>query len=116
MGRKQAQYHLDLIDSLLRNKHSSLDRGQAPRMTSQIPKVTIYPILQQIISLIALFLHFPLSIIIDGAPKPLIRPSTRWRENSPFRVPRSTSGRDLIWLGSALDQKYALPKSKLPAI
>lgn len=41
-GGRQAQYHLNLIDSLLRNEPSSLDRGEAPRMTSQIPKVSAH--------------------------------------------------------------------------
>lgn len=36
---RQTQYRLNLIDSLLRNEPSSLDRGEASRMTSQIPKV-----------------------------------------------------------------------------
>lgn len=41
-GGDRPGYHLNLINCLLRNEPSSLHRGEAPRMTSQIPKVHTY--------------------------------------------------------------------------
>lgn len=76
MARKQAQYHLNLIDSLLRNEPSSLNRGEAPRMTSQIPKVIIYPVFSDC-QIFAPFLHLPFSISIYDSPNLSLHPTVR---------------------------------------
>lgn len=105
-GGRQAQYHLNLIDSLLRNESSSLDRGEAPRMTSQIPKVPICPSLLPLAApnvLASFLLPFFLCFIVPtsfsfnlcaAAPCRMVIALAGKREHSALHISWAILGRD----------------------
>lgn len=105
-GGRQAQYHLNLIDSLLRNESSSLDRGEAPRMTSQIPKVPTCPSLLPLAApnvLASFLLSYFLCLFIPAsfsfhlcaaAPRRMVIALAGKREHSALHISWAILGRD----------------------